>query len=419
MRRLAALAAVLALGGAAAGAVAATHGGGQTGSSYRVDIVFDDARGLIPGQLVEVAGARVGTIQDVTLTPAHRARIEATIDPRFAPFRSDATCTIRPEGLLAENYVDCDPGSPRGRALVAHDGRAPTVPVTQTTEPVTLNDLFDIATVPFRDRLRVLVDELGVGLAGRGQDLNAILLRANPALGQARRVLAILRAQRRQLATAIDASDAAVARLAAHPGDVRAFIDRTAAVAERTAAHRGGLSESIGRLPPLLAQARPALRDLDAVAVNGTPLLDELRAAAPSLDRLSTDLGPFAARARPELARLERTLARGTRATRRSLPLVTAIARYVHASLPNARLAGQVFANLRDRGAIEFLLSFFYHGAESGARFDAVSHILPSRLSVDQCSQYASTPVAGCSANQPADATSAAMTRLAGFLLGR
>ena len=108
MRRVGLIVVVLALVGTGA-AIAGSRAEGS--SSARFDVIFDDARGLIGGQLVKVAGARAGTIQNVTLTPQFKARVEATIDSRFVPFHQDATCTIRPEGLIAENYIDCDPGT--------------------------------------------------------------------------------------------------------------------------------------------------------------------------------------------------------------------------------------------------------------------------------------------------------------------
>ncbi|MTD47754.1 hypothetical protein GKE82_26515 [Conexibacter sp. W3-3-2] len=41
--------------------VAALSGcGGGTGQGYRVDVIFDSAKGLLAGQLVKVAGARSG-----------------------------------------------------------------------------------------------------------------------------------------------------------------------------------------------------------------------------------------------------------------------------------------------------------------------------------------------------------------------
>src|SRR3954453_2379452 len=154
----------------------------SSAGDYRVDVIFDNSRGLTPGQLVEVAGARVGKIQSIHLTRGFKARIELEVDKRFAPFRKNAACTIRPQGLLAEYYVECDPGTPASPPLRAAAGSAPTVPVTHTTQPVALTDLADIWSAPVRDRLSILLAELGMGTAGRGGDLNAILRRSNPSL---------------------------------------------------------------------------------------------------------------------------------------------------------------------------------------------------------------------------------------------
>ena len=79
--------------------------------------------------------------------------------------------------------MQCDPGSPgsselrgAGRQAADRAGRR------STTQPVNLTDLFEIWNVPTRDRLTVLLSELGIATAGRGEDINAILRRANPAL---------------------------------------------------------------------------------------------------------------------------------------------------------------------------------------------------------------------------------------------
>src|SRR5205085_9941946 len=113
-------------------------------------------------QRVKSAGAQAGTIVNVVVTPDFKARIEATVAGRFLPFHRDATCTIRPQGLIGENYVECDPGSANTAALRSSDGVAPTVPVSRTTEPVSLLDLFNIFNQPTRQRLTVLINELGI-----------------------------------------------------------------------------------------------------------------------------------------------------------------------------------------------------------------------------------------------------------------
>ncbi len=108
---LAAIGVALALGTSNSGAA------DGTGADYKVNAIFDTAKGIIPGQVVKIAGARVGSVDDVTLTEDFKARIEMTVNGRFTPFKSDAACDIQPEGLISERFVQCDPGSPDGQAL--------------------------------------------------------------------------------------------------------------------------------------------------------------------------------------------------------------------------------------------------------------------------------------------------------------
>jgi ABC-type transporter Mla subunit MlaD len=375
---------------------------GRASSTARFDVIFDDARGLVGGQLVKIAGARAGAIDDVVLTSGFKARIEASIDRRFMPFHANATCTIRPEGLIAENYLECDPGTRSSPVLTPSGSHPPTVPVANTTEPVGLLDLFNTFNLPTRERMSVIVDELGIATAGRGQDLNQVLLRANPTLQTARDAISILTGQRAQLQTLIDSSDRLVATGAAGKAGLQRFLDRAAALSSTTAAHGSALSESIARLPRLLAATRPSLTQLDAVATQGTPLLQQLTAATPSLNRVANDLGPFATAAKPALSKLSIALGHAIPAVRQSTPLIQTILSYAQRSKANTALAARLFPNLQRRGFTESFLSVFYYTAASLARFDSTSHILPLYLLAPDngaCGQYATKPVAGCSAH--------------------
>jgi ABC-type transporter Mla subunit MlaD len=391
-------------------------------STSHFDVIFDDARGLVAGQLVKIAGAQAGTIDNVVVTPDFKARIEASVESRFMPFHQDATCTIRPEGLIAENYLACDPGS-RGSPLLT--GRPPTVPVSHTTEPVSLLDLFNTFDLSTRQRLMVLLDELGVGTAGRGQDLNQILLRANPTLSLARQAIGILNRQGSQLQTVISATRTIMAQGAAHAQTLKRFLVSTAALSASVANHTGPLASAVNRLPGLLAAARPALQQVDAVARQGTPLLDQLRSAAPWLNRVSADLGPFAVAAGPALARMSAALRQGTPALRSSVPLADAITAYTSRSKANTLLSGRLYANLQRHGFVENFYSVMYYIAASLSRFDSTSHLLSLLLVAPQdghCSQYATTPTPGCSAHygsQPAYSAESARTlgNLADYLV--
>jgi ABC-type transporter Mla subunit MlaD len=400
MRRLAAIAVLLGAAGAlAAFAFGSTAQGSSTAS---FDVIFDDARGLIGGQLVKVAGAQAGTIDNVTVTSNFKARIEASIDSRFMPFRANATCTIRPEGLIAENYIDCDPGSPPAPILKSQNGLPPTVPVQNTSEPVSLLDLFNIFNLPTRERFAVILNELGIGTAGEGQNFNDILRRANPALALARQVIGILDRQRNQVATLVDATNTIAKDGANHTGEIQNFLTRAASLSQLTAAHADPLSQAINRLPGLLAAAQPSLQDLDTVAVDGTPLVRQIHAAVPSLNKVTTDLGPFVKVAKPGLADLGVALKRAIPAIRDTTPLTKTLRNYSDRSLSGTLLVGRLFKNLQQHGFTENFLSVVYYNAAALARFDDTSHLLSVLLLAPgngACGNYATKPVAGCSAH--------------------
>lgn len=370
----------------------------ESADRYRVDVVFDDSRGLIEGQLVQIAGARVGTITDVTLTRDFKARVHMEVDGEFGPFRRDATCTIKPQGLIAENYVDCDPGTPDTPALKGGGGVAPTVPVERTSQPVALTDLFEIWNAPTRDRLGILLATLGIGTAARGEDFNEILRRANPTLEQANDTIATLSAQRDDLATIVDATAEVAAGLAERPEQLTRLVDRAAAVTTRTARVRDDLGEGLRRMPALLREARPSLQKLDATMDAGEPLLEQLEAAAPSVNRVSAGLPKLAAVAAPALRKTRPVFAAGAKTARTSAPLINLIQQYASSALPNAKTAGAMFTTLEDRGFVESFIEFLYNGALAAARYDESGHILPAHVTLSFCGFYATSTQQGCGA---------------------
>ena len=75
--------------------------------------------------------------------------------------RRDATCTIEPQSLVGEYFVDCQPGSSRSACPTEDDPAGPD----EGHDPADLVN--DILRRPARERLRLLVASLGTGLAGR------------------------------------------------------------------------------------------------------------------------------------------------------------------------------------------------------------------------------------------------------------
>ena len=66
--------------------------------AYRVRAIFDNAGFIIPGEDVKVAGVKVGSIDEVEVTPDFKAAVVLKIDdPGYQDFRADAQCIVRPQ----------------------------------------------------------------------------------------------------------------------------------------------------------------------------------------------------------------------------------------------------------------------------------------------------------------------------------
>jgi virulence factor Mce-like protein len=392
------------LGGLCALAVAILVAGpaaksGEAGDSQKVAALFENAAGLVGGEDMKVAGVPAGIVESVELTDDRLALVEMEVAAPFAPFRADARCEVRSQSLIGERFIQCDPGTPEAGPLTTPEGAdVPTVPTAQNTAPIDLDLLFGVFREPYRHRLAIILNELGAGLTGRGEDLNQIIRSANPALAEARRVLADLNGQRAELQQGIDQTDRVLASVAARPESVDRFIDKLAGVSERFGRNQGPLGESVARLPGLLAQAEPALRELDGLSVEALPVLRDVRASAPGAKQLAGQLGPLARSARPTLAGLGRTAVRGKGALERSMPFLDSLRRTLTELRPISPTARALVESLVERGGTEGLLRFFYNAAVATSRYDSTSHVLPAHLVASQCGLYKAEdpPVEGC-----------------------
>jgi phospholipid/cholesterol/gamma-HCH transport system substrate-binding protein len=169
----------------------ASSAGGSSGG-YTVRAIFDDAGNVISGEDVKIDGVKVGTVGSVTPTSRAKAAVVLHIEsPGFQDFRADASCTIEPEALIGEKFVNCLPTQPRAvdsplppplqEVPSGQEGAGERLlPVQNTSSPVDVDLLQDIQRRPEAERFTIIINELGAGLAGRGSDLNAVVRRANP-----------------------------------------------------------------------------------------------------------------------------------------------------------------------------------------------------------------------------------------------
>lgn len=396
---------------AAAPVLAAAGAGGGDGGAYRVRAIFDNAVSVIPGEDVKVAGARVGTVESLAVTPDLKAAVVLRIeDPGFRDFRRDASCTIRPQSLIGEKFVECAPTQPRAA------GRAPPPPLPvipagkpgagqrllaldRTSTPVDLDLVLNVMRRPYAERLSLIVGELGAGLAGRGGDLRAAIRRANPALAQTDRVLRLLAEQSRALARLARDADAVLAPLARERRRVSGFVAGAAETARAVAERRADLALDVERLPAFLRELRPTMASLAGLAERATPVVADLRAAAPELGELVGELRPFAGAATPALESLGEAAAAGTPALEALEPVATRLREVATGARPVAANLAELAGSVKRTGGIERLMDFFYYQTLATNGFDALGHYMRAALVTNLCSTYAIEPAVGCSAN--------------------
>jgi phospholipid/cholesterol/gamma-HCH transport system substrate-binding protein len=390
-------------------AVLVASGAGGSGGGYSVRAIFDDAANIIPGEDVKIDGVKVGVVGAVTPTPTQKAAVVLHIEsPGFQNFRSDATCTIEPEALIGEKFVNCLPTQPRPegtppppplRQIRVGEGAGQyLLPVTNTSSPVDTDLLNDINRLPERQRFTIIINELGAGLAGRGSDLNVVIRRANPALRELDKILGILARQNKLLAKLAVDSDTALEPVAKVKEAVSNFIVQSDTVARASANQRGALAQNLADFPPFLEQLGPAMERFERFADQTIPTFTALYSAAPGINKLFTNIAPFSKSSTAFFTSLAKTTKVSGPALVALQPLLAQAKKTGAAAYPFSSSLSELFTSLRDTGGLERILDFIFLGSGSTNGYDALGHFLRTEGLGTICLTYAITSVSGCSA---------------------
>jgi virulence factor Mce-like protein len=313
---------------------------GNPAGTYKIDL--DNAFGLVTGADFKVAGVPVGTIDAINLNQKTLNAVVTVSVNRggFGSFHTDAFCQSRPESLIGEYFIDCNPGT-TGKVLAPGS----TIPVSHTQSTIPGDLLQDVMRMPYRERLTLIINELGAAAAGRSGDLQAALQRAVPALTETDSLLNLLGNDSTTLQNLTRDSNTVVTALANNTGTVERFITEANNVASDTATQQGNLKLTLHNLPGLLAQARPALAKLGAAVTANQPVVNNLNAASGQIHRLFADLPNFSRSARPALKSLGQASVTGKTAVQAAAPTVAALNMFAK---PTPELAQNLAIVLQD-----------------------------------------------------------------------
>jgi phospholipid/cholesterol/gamma-HCH transport system substrate-binding protein len=306
MRRILATAIALV---AAAGFLFITLGtrNANTGATYRVEL--QNSFGLTKDASFKVAGVIVGKITKIDLCSADKgshcqnpldASITVTVNEKgFGTFHHDATCQSRPQSLIGEYYLDCQPGT-SGPALKVGS----TIPVSQTQSTIPADLVQNIMRLPYRQRFSLIINELGAAVAARSTDLQTALRRADPALAETDNLLALLASDATTIRDLNVSANNVIKAMANNSTNIQRFIVEANNTSQASASPNANsscsgntqancIAATWNKLPGFLEQLRPAMQKLGAAADAQDAVFTNLNDAATNLTTFFHRLVPF------------------------------------------------------------------------------------------------------------------------------
>jgi phospholipid/cholesterol/gamma-HCH transport system substrate-binding protein len=163
-------------------------------------------------------------------------------------------------------------------------------------------------------------------------------------------VLRILGNQREIIRNFITDSDTVVRELERKKKEVARWVDETGQTAEISASRRDQIAAGFQRLPTFLGELQPTMLRLGQLTDEQTPLLLDLRRAAPSLNEFFTRLGPFSEASRPAVRSLGGASVKGLSAIRASGEEIDALRQFAKNAPGVGKPLRQLLQTADDRG---------------------------------------------------------------------
>lgn len=243
----------------------------------RVVVDLPDADRLVAGNEVRIGGQRVGVVKQLTPmvdAAGHvTARARLQLEPSAAHLGPGTQVRVRARSPLGLKYLEIVPAP--GSTTLDHLDRR------RQTRSVELNNVLDTFDAKTRSSAQHLFEDLGVGFAGRGEDLNLAL----SDLPDAARGLAHVTRALAAPSTDLGGFIVGVADIARTLAPVGASLRRTFAHLDTTltatAAERRALDQALQQLPPTEVTATRAFAAAAPVLGRAAQLAHALRPATP------------------------------------------------------------------------------------------------------------------------------------------
>lgn len=264
--------------------------------NYRVRLVLDDAHGLREGTSVRVGDIDAGKVHKVALGAGDKVFVDVDLDQGEGPVGRDAKVAISSLNLLGQRFLSLDKGNvdqPAPSGTTLGDDR-----VSVSTDLDQVLNTLDTST---RTRLGILLNEAGIALTGRKDDVQLLLRELPHTLPEITTLLERITADNRSLAKVVDDGDRFIGGLNAKRDDLVELFDSAHETAKTFATKRAQIDATLRAAPGMLRTTQALLGDLRATSAPLGPAARNLVRTAAPLENTLAALKPFIKAADPVL----------------------------------------------------------------------------------------------------------------------
>jgi virulence factor Mce-like protein len=259
--------------------------------TYNLKVALPEASGLQPSNQVRIAGTRVGIVTSLSARqdPA-TGRVTAIADLKLEkgvePLPADTRAIVQSVSAIGLKYLELERGTSQGTLK-----NGATIPLSQTREPVDIDELFNMFDEKTRTANQVNLNNFGDGLAGRGVGLNGVIAELRPLVVNAVPVLRNLASAKTDLRGFFKGLDAAASAAAPVAGAQARFYSDLDTFFSAFASVAPSLERSITGGPASLEQATHSLPYEASFVEKSTEFMRLLRPSASALRTVAAPLG--------------------------------------------------------------------------------------------------------------------------------
>jgi phospholipid/cholesterol/gamma-HCH transport system substrate-binding protein len=283
---IARVAAVAALAGAVVLVVLILFGGGP---SYTLTAEFQDAGGLVPGNLVLIGPAHVGSVKSIGLGTNGQAVVKFSVGSGAAPLHEGTVARIYENSLsgIANRYIVLEPGPHSAPEI--HDGGV--INQSHTHSFVSLDQLFDTLDPATRNGLRGFIRGEAASIDGRALEAHQTLEYFAPALLSTSNVTQELARDEPAFDGLVVQGAQALRTLSTRTAQLSQLVSNTNAATGAIASQSRNLEQALTQLAPALTHSTRTFAGVRSTLDALTPLVEKSIPASRRLPQFAAALG--------------------------------------------------------------------------------------------------------------------------------